>query len=225
MDEPFSAVDPVVRDGLQEELLRLQGELGKTILFVTHDIDEAIKVGDVVAVLREGGRLAQYAPPAELLARPPTTSSRASWAATAGTAGPGLPRRRGDAGPRARPGRGRNGRGQSRGTARRRVGGRGRHRGAAGGLDRRRRPRPVEASTPVQDNLLAAGGSLYDVDVAASGRGGAAGSLRSALDAALSSPSGLGVAVDRTGAVVGAVAAADVLAALGAARRAGEVPS
>ena len=83
----------------------------------------------------------------------------------------------------------------------------------------------VEASTPVQDNLLAAGGSLYDVDVAASGRGGAAGSLRSALDAALSSPSGLGVAVDRTGAVVGAVAAADVLAALGAARRAGEVPS
>jgi osmoprotectant transport system ATP-binding protein len=70
MDEPFSAVDPVVREGLQEELLRLQGELGKTILFVTHDIDEAIKVGDAVAVLREGGRLAQYAPPAELLARP-----------------------------------------------------------------------------------------------------------------------------------------------------------
>ncbi|MEJ7705012.1 MAG: hypothetical protein WKF47_15785 [Geodermatophilaceae bacterium] len=61
--------------------------------------------------------------------------------------------------------------------------------------------------------------------MAATGRGGAAGSLRSALDAALSSPSGLGVAVDRSGAVVGAVAAEDVLAALGAARRAGEVPS
>ncbi|MFE9771812.1 ABC transporter ATP-binding protein [Streptomyces sp. NPDC005931] len=70
MDEPFSAVDPVVRKGLQEELLRLQDELGKTIVFVTHDIDEAIILGTMVAVLREGGRLAQYAPPAELLADP-----------------------------------------------------------------------------------------------------------------------------------------------------------
>jgi osmoprotectant transport system ATP-binding protein len=70
MDEPFSAVDPIVRKGLQEELLRIQAELGKTIVFVTHDIDEAIKVGDMVAVLREGGKLAQYAPPAELLTAP-----------------------------------------------------------------------------------------------------------------------------------------------------------
>ncbi|MFI9819371.1 ABC transporter ATP-binding protein [Streptomyces sp. NPDC052013] len=70
MDEPFSAVDPVVRKGLQEELLRIQDELGKTIVFVTHDIDEAIKLGTMVAVLREGGRLAQYAPPAELLSAP-----------------------------------------------------------------------------------------------------------------------------------------------------------
>jgi len=70
MDEPFSAVDPVVRAGLQDELLRLQAELRKTIVFVTHDIDEAIKLGDRVAVLREGGRLAQYATPAELLAAP-----------------------------------------------------------------------------------------------------------------------------------------------------------
>ncbi|MEV8593182.1 ABC transporter ATP-binding protein [Streptomyces sp. NPDC052012] len=70
MDEPFSAVDPVVRKGLQEELLRIQEELGKTIVFVTHDIDEAIKLGTMVAVLREGGRLAQYAPPAELLSAP-----------------------------------------------------------------------------------------------------------------------------------------------------------
>ncbi|WP_078509732.1 ABC transporter ATP-binding protein [Streptomyces sp. Tu 6176] len=70
MDEPFSAVDPVVRKGLQEELLRIQGELGKTIVFVTHDIDEAIKLGTMVAVLRTGGRLAQYAPPAELLTHP-----------------------------------------------------------------------------------------------------------------------------------------------------------
>ncbi|WP_370087914.1 ABC transporter ATP-binding protein [Streptacidiphilus sp. MAP12-16] len=70
MDEPFSAVDPVVRKGLQDELVRIQAELGKTIVFVTHDIDEAIKIGDMVAVLREGGRLAQFAPPAELLSAP-----------------------------------------------------------------------------------------------------------------------------------------------------------
>ncbi len=70
MDEPFSAVDPVVREQLQNEFLRLQSELGKTIVFVTHDIDEAIKLGDQVAVLRVGGQLAQLTPPAELLARP-----------------------------------------------------------------------------------------------------------------------------------------------------------
>ncbi|MER7608044.1 ABC transporter ATP-binding protein [Nocardioides sp. NPDC127503] len=70
MDEPFSAVDPVVRDDLQQELLRLQGELGKTIVLVTHDIDEAIRLGDKVAVFAQGARLAQYAPPADLLAAP-----------------------------------------------------------------------------------------------------------------------------------------------------------
>jgi len=70
MDEPFSAVDPVVRKGLQEELLRIQSELGKTIVFVTHDIDEAVKLGTMVAVMRTGGRLAQFAPPAELLSHP-----------------------------------------------------------------------------------------------------------------------------------------------------------
>ncbi|MEU5099587.1 ABC transporter ATP-binding protein [Streptomyces sp. NPDC020996] len=70
MDEPFSAVDPVVRKGLQDELLRIQGELGKTIVFVTHDIDEAVKIGTMVAVMRTGGRLAQFAPPAELLSSP-----------------------------------------------------------------------------------------------------------------------------------------------------------
>ncbi|POX52288.1 ABC transporter ATP-binding protein [Streptomyces sp. Ru72] len=70
MDEPFSAVDPIVRKGLQEELLRIQDELGKTIVFVTHDIDEAIRLGTMVAVLRTGGRLAQFAPPAELLSSP-----------------------------------------------------------------------------------------------------------------------------------------------------------
>ena len=70
MDEPFGAVDPVVRDRLQDEFLRLQRELGKTVVLVTHDIDEAVRMGDRVAVFAGGGRLAQYATPAELLAHP-----------------------------------------------------------------------------------------------------------------------------------------------------------
>ncbi|MEV7424947.1 MULTISPECIES: ABC transporter ATP-binding protein [unclassified Streptomyces] len=70
MDEPFGAVDPVVRIQLQDELLRLQQELNKTIAFVTHDIDEAVRLGDRIAVFRTGGHLVQCAPPAELLARP-----------------------------------------------------------------------------------------------------------------------------------------------------------
>jgi len=70
MDEPFSAVDPVVRDQLQQEFLRLQSELGKTIAFVTHDIDEAVKLGDTIAVFRAGGHLAQVGTPQELLERP-----------------------------------------------------------------------------------------------------------------------------------------------------------
>ena len=63
MDEPFGAIDPINRERLQNEFLRLQAELRKTIVFVTHDIDEAIKMGDRIAILQEGGKLAQYAPP------------------------------------------------------------------------------------------------------------------------------------------------------------------
>jgi osmoprotectant transport system ATP-binding protein len=70
MDEPFSAVDPVVRAQLHEEFLRLQRDLGKTIAMVTHDIDEAIKLGDHVAILRQGGVLAQFGTPQELLDHP-----------------------------------------------------------------------------------------------------------------------------------------------------------
>ena len=70
MDEPFSAVDPVVRDELQQELLRLQRDLAKTIVFVTHDIDEATVLGDKVAVFAIGGKLAQYATPEEILRAP-----------------------------------------------------------------------------------------------------------------------------------------------------------
>lgn len=70
MDEPFGAVDPIVRDRLQNEFLRLQDELAKTILFVTHDVDEAIKLGDLVAVMAHGGVLAQFGPPNQILASP-----------------------------------------------------------------------------------------------------------------------------------------------------------
>jgi osmoprotectant transport system ATP-binding protein len=70
MDEPFGALDPITRDRLQKELLRIQGEIRKTIIFVTHDIDEAIMLGDRIAILREGGVLAQYDTPEALLARP-----------------------------------------------------------------------------------------------------------------------------------------------------------
>ncbi len=98
MDEPFSAVDPVVRESLQDELLRLQSELGKTIVFVTHDIDEAVKLGDKVAVLRVGGKLAQYDDPGD-----PAVAARRRLRRRVRRARPGLPRpglhlRRGAAG-------------------------------------------------------------------------------------------------------------------------------
>ncbi len=70
LDEPFSAVDPVVRERLQTEFLRLQETVRKTIVFVTHDIEEAVRIGDRIAVMSHGGKVEQFAPPAELLGRP-----------------------------------------------------------------------------------------------------------------------------------------------------------
>lgn len=70
MDEPFSAVDPIVRSRLQDEFLRLQSTVGKTIVFVTHDVDEAVRLGDRIAVLSEGGHLEQVGTPAEILSHP-----------------------------------------------------------------------------------------------------------------------------------------------------------
>jgi osmoprotectant transport system ATP-binding protein len=70
MDEPFGAIDPINRARLQDEFLGLQERVRKTVVFVTHDIDEAIKMGDRIAILREGGRLAQYDSPAEILTHP-----------------------------------------------------------------------------------------------------------------------------------------------------------
>ncbi len=70
MDEPFGAVDPIVRDELQQELLRLQSEIGKTIVFVTHDIDEAFLLGDQVVILEKGAKIAQVGTPSEIVENP-----------------------------------------------------------------------------------------------------------------------------------------------------------
>ncbi|MFZ0832006.1 MAG: ATP-binding cassette domain-containing protein, partial [Mycobacterium sp.] len=70
MDEPFGAVDPITRQRLQDELLRLHDELRKTIVFVTHDFDEAVKLGDKIVILQQGSRIVQYDAPEEILARP-----------------------------------------------------------------------------------------------------------------------------------------------------------
>jgi osmoprotectant transport system ATP-binding protein len=70
MDEPFGAIDPVTRERLQNDFLRLHREVRKTVIFVTHDIDEAIKMGDHICLLRQGGKLAQYGTPEEILANP-----------------------------------------------------------------------------------------------------------------------------------------------------------
>ncbi|MBI5160805.1 MAG: ATP-binding cassette domain-containing protein [Micrococcales bacterium] len=72
MDEPFSAVDPIVRDELQQEVLRLQAELARTIVFVSHDIDEAFLLGDQVVVLERGGHIVQKGAPVDILANPAT---------------------------------------------------------------------------------------------------------------------------------------------------------
>ena len=198
MDEPFSAVDPVVRENLQDELLRLQGELGKTIVFVTHDIDEAVKLGDKVAVFRTGGILAQYDEPGHLLARPADDFVDGFVGRDRGYRGLSflssaeLPL------------------GELR-TAR--VGDR-TDQGWTLVLDADGHPvgwhHDRTGGATVDLDALVPGGSLYDTTD---------GSLRSALDAALSSPSGQGVAVDAEGRAVGAVDADDVLAALSAARR------
>jgi osmoprotectant transport system ATP-binding protein len=193
MDEPFSAVDPVVREGLQDELLRLQSQLGKTIVFVTHDVDEAVRLGDKVAVLRQGGRLAQYGTPAEVL-RNPVDEFVASFI------------------------------GQDRG-----------YRGLsfvdADGMELAELA-TVALGEPVagvnSDWLLAVNssgqprgwlppkstvdGGLEESDLVASGSLYERGTpIRGALDAALSSPAGLGVVVDQTGRVLGGITARLVL--------------
>jgi osmoprotectant transport system ATP-binding protein len=205
MDEPFSAVDPVVRDQLQQEFLRLQEELGKTIVFVTHDIDEAIRLGDTVAVLAVGGRLAQVATPAELLATPADPFVAGFVGRDRGYRALGFVSAEVAVGPEPTVPLGAP-------LARARdvavddwvlvVDDADRPQGwlhlaahPPGGPG----PAPGDAVTASRLNL---GGTLAPVG----------GTLREALDAALSSPSGRGVVVDEAGRLVGSVSAPGVLA-------------
>jgi osmoprotectant transport system ATP-binding protein len=204
MDEPFSAVDPVVRHELQNEILRLQNELHKTIVFVTHDIDEALRLGERVAVFK-GGTLQQYDQPAQLLSRPANEfvarfiglGRGYRWlqlidaaglpvhdverVAADGLADAGLP----------------DGWAVVIDDAGTPVGWI-----DAEGLRRHRAGAPLSASMSGVGALFRPGGNLSQ-----------------ALDAALSSPSGVGIAVDEGGKVVGGVLAADVLVAVDARRR------
>ncbi|WP_158892433.1 ABC transporter ATP-binding protein [Amycolatopsis anabasis] len=204
MDEPFSAVDPVVREELQDELLRLQSQLGKTIVFVTHDIDEAVRLGDKIAVLRVGGKLAQYGTPSEVL-RHPVDDFVASFV-----------------------GKDRGYRGLSFLSAEgvevheidRVVVG-----SAVPGANDDWKLAVNEAGEPrgwlapgstvdgeLTEAQLLAGGSLYQQGTP----------IRGALDAALSSPASLGVVVDDAGAVTGVVTAQQVLEIIeGKSRRGG----
>jgi osmoprotectant transport system ATP-binding protein len=197
MDEPFSAVDPVVREELQQELLRLQKDLAKTIVFVTHDIDEATVLGDKVAVFATGGKLAQYATAEEIL-RAPANDFVASFV------------------------------GRDRGF---------RHLGftPSDGVTVHEVPTAVRGDSGAFEPEPGAGWQLV-VDAARhplgwTGPGSGTGiipggslfrpgeSLRRALDAALSSPSGLGVAVDSEGRVLGVVRGGEVLALIEEARQ------
>ena len=197
MDEPFSAVDPVVREQLQDEFLRLQGDLGKTILFVTHDIEEAIKLGDQIAVLRGGGTLAQLSDPAQLLAHPVDdfvadfVGRDRGYRALSFQTSPQFPLAPESSVP--------IGATQEQAAAAARD-------GWVLVTDTDRRPlgwiEPGRITAPIRPEMLARGGTVAT----------AGGPLRNALDAALSSPSRRGVIVDDEGALLGTVRAFEVLA-------------
>ncbi|MEC3916658.1 ABC transporter ATP-binding protein [Nocardia sp. CDC160] len=198
MDEPFSAVDPVVRTELQTEMLRLQAELRKTIVFVTHDIDEAIKLGDHIAVFGPGGFLQQHDVPQTVLAQPATDFVAGFVGRDRGYRE--LSFRPADAVPlhelsTITPD-------QVHGTRLEK----GEWRLV---INEAKKPlgwidttgvEGVRAGHPLADSV-AAGGSLFPPG----------GDLRQALDAVISSPSEIGVAIDDSGAVRGALYARDVL--------------
>ncbi|HVE31896.1 MAG TPA: ABC transporter ATP-binding protein [Mycobacteriales bacterium] len=208
MDEPFSAVDPVVRAELQNEFLRLQSELDKTILFVTHDIDEAVKLGDEVGVMRVGGRLAQLATPAELLAAPVDDFVAGFVGRDRGYRSLGF-RAAGDL-PLAKEPTIALGAEQADAAREARDGwvlavdGDGR---PQGWVDVRQL-RPGATVVPEQ---LHRGGTVAKAD----------DSLRAALDAALSAPSGRGVIADGDGRLLGTITAREVIERIEAERSAG----
>jgi osmoprotectant transport system ATP-binding protein len=201
MDEPFSAVDPVVREELQTEILRLQSELHKTIVFVTHDIDEAIKIGDKVAVFGRGGALQQYDEPPRLLSSPANDFVAGFIGADRGYRGlqfrhaSGLPLH------------------EIRAVSETEIDGL-----SLGPADwvlvNKRDGTPYAWVNANGVALHRNGNSLYDSTIAGGSLFRPDDSLRQALDSALSSPSGLGVAVDGDGHPVGGVRADDVLVAL-----------
>ncbi|MEU0498148.1 ATP-binding cassette domain-containing protein [Mycobacterium sp. NPDC006124] len=201
MDEPFSAVDPVVREELQTEILRLQSELRKTIVFVTHDIDEALKLGEKVAVFGRGGKLQQYDAPRRLLSNPANDFVAGFIGADRGyrglqfTPGTGLPlhdvRTVSEAGVDA----------------------------LNLGPDEWALVTHADGSPYAWIDvngvgLHRQGKSLYDSTIAGGSLLVPNGTMRLALDAALSSPSGLGVVVDDRRQVIGGVKADDVIAAI-----------
>jgi osmoprotectant transport system ATP-binding protein len=208
MDEPFSAVDPVVREELQTEILRLQSELQKTIVFVTHDIDEAIKLGDKVAVFGPGGGLQQYDQPARLLSNPANDFVAGFIGADRGYRG--LQFRHGSGLPLH----------QIRAVTEPQIDS---LTLGAGDWVLVNRPdgTPYAWINAEGVALHRNGKSLYDSTIAGGSLFRPDDSLRQALDAALSSPSGLGVAVDGKGQVIGGVLADDVLAALKTQRQQG----
>lgn len=198
MDEPFSAVDPVVREDLQKEVQRLQAELHKTIVFVTHDIDEAVRLGDRIAVFGPGGRLQQYDAPETILAAPATDFVAAFVGRDRGYRG--LSFRTADQVP-LHPIRTATEHELSALRLDRNewvlvVTDTGVPQGwiDATGVEGARNGRPIS-------HCMAAGGSLFTVG----------SDLRQALDAAVSSPSGIGVAVDSAGAATGGILGSEVI--------------
>ena len=201
MDEPFSAVDPVVREDLQTEILRLQSELRKTIVFVTHDIDEALKLGDKVAVFGRGGVLQQYDPPQRLLSNPASEQVAGFVGADRGyrglqfTSANDVPlhdiRTTDEAG-----------------IATLDLG------DGEWALVTKPDGTPYAWIDRAGVALHRDGKALYDSTIAGGSLFTPDGTLRLALDAALSSPAGLGVAVDGAGQVLGGIKADDVLEAL-----------
>ena len=201
MDEPFSAVDPVVREDLQNEMLRLQGELRKTIVFVTHDIDEAVKLADRIAIFGSGGKLHQYDTPERLLAAPSDDFVAGFVGRDRGyrllqfTSGQAIPME--PLAPITEP----DIDGLTLGDDDWRL-----------VLDADRRPFGWVDAAGVEAHR--GGKGLYESCSAGGSLFVEGGTARQALDAALSSPSGVGVVVDAAGEVTGGLRAAGVLSVI-----------